>query len=290
MKKLLLASALSLSAAAFAQKVGVVDTNYVLSKLPAYQDAEKRLAEQIGKWQTELKIKQEAYDKKKAAFESEKVFLVGQQLKDKEKELDDLRKDISTVTNIRFGNTGEIYNLRGSLVKPFQDQIWNAIESVSKKAGLGIVLDKSNNISVIFMDKNFDYSEQVLAAVLKLSADAKATSPASPIDAVKDVVKEKAAEVKAAVTEAIKPAETKPTVTAPASNPAVRPASTLTTPASTKAAVTAPASNPAVKPVTTVTPAATTKPAVTAPTTTSAVKPATTVTPSTTKPVPMPSH
>ena len=71
--------------------------------------------------------------------------------------------------NNRFGSLGEINNARSNLTKPFQDLIWGAIKTVSEKNTLGIVLDKSNNISVIFLDKRYDYTDKVLDLLLKNS-------------------------------------------------------------------------------------------------------------------------
>lgn len=152
-----------------AQKLGVVDTNYILSKLPQYKDAEDRLNAQIASWQTEIQTLQSEFDKKKLLLENERVLLVGDQLKQRQKEVDDLDKKIKTMINNRFGSLGEINNARSNLTKPFQDQIWNAIKTVSEKNSLGIILDKSNNISVIFLDKRYDYTDKVLDLLLKNS-------------------------------------------------------------------------------------------------------------------------
>lgn len=145
-----------------AQKIGVVDTNYVLSKLPQYKDAESRLNAQVTQWQADIQRLQAEYERKREAFENEKVLLVGDQLKLREKEVVDLETNIRNTIGARFGTNGEVNQLRTNLTKPYQDQIWNAIKTVSTKNNLGIVLDKSNNISVIFLDKKYDYTEAVL--------------------------------------------------------------------------------------------------------------------------------
>jgi outer membrane protein len=149
-----------------AQKVGVVDTEYILSKMPQYKEAEARLNAQIDTWQSELQNLQSEYERKRSAFESEKVLLIGDQLKLREKEVMDLEKNIKTTTSLRFGVTGEIKKLRTNLVQPFQDQIWGAIKTMSEKNGLGMVLDKTSN-NVIFLQKRFDYSDKVLDILLK---------------------------------------------------------------------------------------------------------------------------
>lgn len=183
-----------------AQKIGVVDTNYILSKLPQYKAAEERLNSQITNWQTEIQTLQSEFDKKKLLLENERVLLVGDQLKQRQKEVDDLDKKIKTMINNRFGSMGEINNARSNLTKPFQDQIWGAIKTVSEKNSLGIVLDKSNNISVIFLDKKYDYTEAVLSLLgksLPKAEETKTTSPnrggSRPGNSTKGVGKQKSA-------------------------------------------------------------------------------------------------
>jgi outer membrane protein len=85
---------LTANSVTFAQKIGVVDTNYILSKMPQYTEAQARLEEQIKAWETELQTLQAEYDAKKAAFENEKVLLVGEQLKQRETEVKNLDKKI----------------------------------------------------------------------------------------------------------------------------------------------------------------------------------------------------
>ncbi len=149
-----------------AQKVGVVDTDYILNKMPQYKEAEARLNAQIDTWQTELQNLQSEYERKRSAFESEKVLLIGDQLKLREKEVMDLDKNIKTTTSLRFGATGEIKKLRTNLVQPFQDQIWGAIKTMAEKNGLAMVLDKTSN-NVLFLQKRSDYSDKVLDILLK---------------------------------------------------------------------------------------------------------------------------
>ena len=162
-----------------AQKIGVVDTNYILSKLPQYKEAESRLNSQIQGWESDIQNLQKEYDAKKLAFENEKVLLIGDQLKEREKEVNDLDKKIKNIINSRFGSNGEINGARANLVKPFQDQIWGAIKTVVDKNTLGIVLDKSNNISVLFLDNKYDYTDKVLDVLLKNTSQAQNQSSSS---------------------------------------------------------------------------------------------------------------
>lgn len=165
-----------------AQKIGVVDTNYILGKMPQYTEAQTRLDAQIKTWEEQLQKMQSEYEAKKTTFENEKVLLVGEQLKQKETEVKTLEKNIQSFIAEKFSGDGEINKFRANLAKPFQDQIWNAIKTIVEKNALGIVLDKSNNISVIFLDKRYDYTDKVLDYLLKTpskddkSKDSKAKS------------------------------------------------------------------------------------------------------------------
>lgn len=152
---------------ASAQKIGVVDTNYILARLPQYKDAEARLNTQVAQWEKEIQDMQAAYEKKRVALDNERILLVGDQLKQRETEVQELEKSIRNTLAARFGTDGEISKLRSNLTRPFQDRIWNAIKTVSENNTLGIVLDKSNNISVIFLEKRYDYTDKVLDLLLK---------------------------------------------------------------------------------------------------------------------------
>ncbi|MBL1221239.1 OmpH family outer membrane protein [Chryseobacterium sp. L7] len=161
-----------------AQKLGVVDTQLILDKMPQYKEAEARLNSQIDTWQSELQNLQSEYERKKAAFESEKVLLIGDQLKLREKEVMDLEKNIKTTTSLRFGVNGEITKLRTNLVVPFQDQIWSAVKTMAEKNGLGTVLDKTSD-NVIFLLPRYDYTEKVLTILLKGTEKKEKTSSKS---------------------------------------------------------------------------------------------------------------
>lgn len=150
-----------------AQKIGVIDTQYILDKMPQYKEAEARLNSQIDTWEQDIKALQSQYEQKKSAFESEKVLLIGDQLKLREKEVLDLEKSVQTTLSLRFGKTGEINQLRANLVEPFEDQIWNAVKTMSEKNGLGIVLDKNSHVNVVFLQPRYDYTDKVLTILLK---------------------------------------------------------------------------------------------------------------------------
>ena len=148
-----------------AQKIGVVDTDYLLNNIPEYKEANTRFETQIKHWQAQLDTLQSNYQNKKELLENERILLVGEQLKTREKEVEELEKKVKTHLKEKFTAEGEINKFRSNMVKPFQDKIWAAIKVVAEKNGLGIILDKNSNSSVLFLDKFYDYTEKVLAVL-----------------------------------------------------------------------------------------------------------------------------
>lgn len=150
-----------------AQKIGVIDTDYLLKNLPEYKEAETRFNQQLKSWQGELEKLQAEYDKKKELLDNERILLVGEQLKSREKEVEDLSKKIQKHLKEKFAKEGEISNIRANMVRPFQDKIWTAIKNIAEKNSLGIILDKNSNSSVLFLDKKYDYTDKVLDILVK---------------------------------------------------------------------------------------------------------------------------
>lgn len=150
-----------------AQKIGVIDSDRLLKSLPEYQEADKRFSEQIAYWQRQLDTIQTEYNKKKELLDNERVLLVGEQLKSREKEVSDLEKKMQTHLKEKFTSQGEINTFRAKVVQPFQDKVWNAIRTIAEKNDLGIVLDKNSDSGVLFTDKKYDYTQMVLDLLMR---------------------------------------------------------------------------------------------------------------------------
>ena len=150
-----------------AQKIGVVDSDFILKSLPEYKEADERFNKQIKYWQMQLDSLQSNYNKKKELFENERILLVGEQLKTREKEVADLEKKVQTHLREKFTAQGEIKTFRAKVVQPFQEKVWNAIRTIAEKNDLGIILDRSSDSSVLFTDKKYDYTKLVLDLLMR---------------------------------------------------------------------------------------------------------------------------
>ncbi|HEX6914043.1 MAG TPA: OmpH family outer membrane protein [Chitinophagaceae bacterium] len=164
MKKFLLLafSAALLSFSASAQKYAIIDTKYILSKLPDYTAAEKRLEQISLQWQAELDTMQAALDRMYKNYDAEQYMLSDDLKKKREDELFNKEKELRDLQKRRFGYEGDLFKERQKLVKPIQDKVYNAVQKMAVSRGYDFILDKSEGITVIFADPKLDKSEDIL--------------------------------------------------------------------------------------------------------------------------------
>ena len=164
MKKTLLFSIafLAFVFATQAQRYAIIDTKYILNKIPEYKDADKKL-QQIGEqWQKEIDDKQVQLDKMYKKYEAEQFMLTDELKKKREDELFVKEKEIRDLQKRRFGYEGDLFKERQRLVKPVQDKVYNAVQKIAIAKSYDFILDKSEGITVIFADPKLDKSDDVL--------------------------------------------------------------------------------------------------------------------------------
>lgn len=153
---------IGLSSQLNAQRFGYVDTDYILENLPQYTQAQQRLKTQTEQWNQEVQNRQEAVDKRHADFLNEKVLLTEEQIKKEQEDIDFEIKSIKELQEKRYGQGGDLIKLRQSLVKPIQDQVWNAVKTVAEKRNYGFIFDKGSDLIMVYTDPKFDISREVL--------------------------------------------------------------------------------------------------------------------------------
>ena len=153
---------LVLTLAGNAQRYAVVDTKYILDKLPEYKDAQKKLDQTSLQWQKEIDDRQAALDKMYKDYDAEQVMLSDTLKKKREVQLFNKEKEVRDLQRKRFGFEGDLFKLRQELVKPIQDKVYNAIQQMAVNRMYDFILDKSEGITVIFADPKLDKSEDVL--------------------------------------------------------------------------------------------------------------------------------
>ncbi|MGZ8524777.1 MAG: OmpH family outer membrane protein [Chitinophagaceae bacterium] len=145
-----------------AQKYAIIDTRYILDKMPDYTLAQKQLDAIAANWQTDIDAKQSGLDKMYKDYEAEQVMLSEDLKKKREDQLFLKEKELRDLQRQRFGFEGDLFKKRQELIKPVQDKVYNAVQKISTQRGYDFVLDKSEGITIIFADPKLDKSEDVL--------------------------------------------------------------------------------------------------------------------------------
>ena len=150
---------------ASAQRYAVIDTKYILDRMPEYKDAQKKLDLASDQWQKEIEAKQAQLDAMYRSFEAEQVMLSETLRKKREDELFNREKELRDLQKRRFGFEGDLFKKRQELVKPIQDKVYNAIQKLATERQYDFILDKSEGITVIFADPKLDRSDDILKAL-----------------------------------------------------------------------------------------------------------------------------
>lgn len=145
-----------------AQKFALIDMEYILGKIPAYERANEQLNQLSKKWQAEVEaVTLEAQTLYKN-YQNESVFLSEEQKKKKEDEIVAKEKSASDLKRQYFGPEGELYKKRESLMAPIQDEIYEAVKAISDTKGYSAVIDRSSATSMIYASPKIDISNEVL--------------------------------------------------------------------------------------------------------------------------------
>ena len=164
MKKFLLAAFCFLLVAfsAQAQRYAVIDTKYILDKMPEYKQAQKQLDDIAATWQKEIDAQQQELDRMYKDFDAEQVMLSDELKKKREEQLFQKEKTLRDLQRKRFGFEGDLFKRRQELIKPVQDKVYNAVQKMAVARGYDFILDKSEGITVIFADPKLEKSDDVL--------------------------------------------------------------------------------------------------------------------------------
>ena len=163
MKKLIMTMlAVGAFLCASAQKVAVLDMEYILKNIPMYESANEQLKQVSEKWQKEVEAKNEEAKILYKNYQTEVVFLSDEMKVKKEKEIVAKEKEANELKRKYFGPQGEFYKKRESLMKPIQDEVYVAVKDVSDTKGYTVVLDKASSSNLIYFSVKVDISDEVL--------------------------------------------------------------------------------------------------------------------------------
>lgn len=164
-KRILVAVAMvaGMSFAASAQKFALVDMEYVLGNLPDYEVANNQLDQLSQRYQREVEQKAREAETMYKNYQSQMPFLTDEQKKKEEESIVAKEKEAAELRAKYFGPDGELYKKRQSLMKPIQEQVYNAVKKVSEERGYMCIFDRASSSDIIFASPRIDISNEVLA-------------------------------------------------------------------------------------------------------------------------------
>ncbi|OJV50394.1 MAG: hypothetical protein BGO31_13565 [Bacteroidetes bacterium 43-16] len=169
MKKIILGAIFILCSgvAAMAQKYCVIDSKYILDKVPEYATAQKQLDNLSDGWQKEVDAKMQAVDQMYKSYQAERAMLNESMRAKREAEIVAKEKEAKDLQKKYFGYEGDLFKKRQTMIKPIQDRVFNTVQQFATSRGFDMVYDKSGGITIFYADPKLDKSEEVLKLVNK---------------------------------------------------------------------------------------------------------------------------
>lgn len=146
-----------------AQKFALIDMEYILKNIPAYERANEQLNQQSKRWQGEIDVLVEEAETLYKKYQSESMFLSDEQRTKREEEILNTEKKASELKRLYFGPDGEYYKKQQSLIAPIQDEIYNAVKEICDTKGYSMVIDRASAVSIIYASPKIDISNDVLS-------------------------------------------------------------------------------------------------------------------------------
>ena len=146
---------------ASAQKFALVDMEYIMKKIPAYDEANKQLEQLSGKWQSEIGQKAKEAETLYTAYQNASKMSEAQKT-EKENAIVAKEKEAAQLRQQYFGPEGEMMKKREELIRPIQDAVYEAIKDIATRKGYDAVIDRASAQSMIFASPRIDISNEVL--------------------------------------------------------------------------------------------------------------------------------
>jgi len=169
MKKIILLVVLLLTATNFwsqrNQIIAYIDMEYILENVPEYIEAQNTLDNKVAKWRKKLDKQARHIEVLKSDLANEKAILTKDLIEEKEEEIAIKQVELRRLESLYFGPKGDLFLVRKQLVKPIQDQVFNAVQSIAKRKRYDFVFEKSSDLIMLYSNKKYDISDFVLSTI-----------------------------------------------------------------------------------------------------------------------------
>ena len=149
--------------ALFAQKYAYIDSEYILSNMPSYVEAQAELDRLSVNWQKEIEAKFKEIDEMYRKYQQDAVLLPEDAKIKRQNEIINAENDAKELQRKRFGTDGDLYKKREELIKPIQDRVFTAIEEYARERAYAFVFDKAGDLTIVYADSKFDINDAILA-------------------------------------------------------------------------------------------------------------------------------
>ena len=161
-KIFLLIVILMTSISTYSQKFAYVDSDYILSKMPEFSQAEEKIDDFSKEWQSEIEFAYEEVEQMYRDYQSEQVLLTSEMKTKREEAIMEKEKSIQSLQQKYFGNNGDLYKKRQDLIKPIQDRIFDAVQQLAASNKYSIIFDASSDLIMLYSNPDLDKSDKVL--------------------------------------------------------------------------------------------------------------------------------
>ena len=146
-------------------KIGYIDTEYILENLSEYSEVSERLESQAQRWNSEIQKKKREILAMKEALNAERILLTKELIEEMEQEILIEENDLEEFQQQKFGPNGDLIIQKTQLIQPIQDQIFNAIREIAKSKKYDFIFDKSSDLVMLYSDKRYDISDQIIQTI-----------------------------------------------------------------------------------------------------------------------------
>lgn len=148
-------------------KIGYIDMEYILQNVPDYTEAKSQLEQKAQKWKQDIEAKKVEIAKLKDALKTERALLTKELIDEREEEIKFQEDELLAFQQKRFGPDGDLITQKSVLVKPIQDQVFTIVQDIAEAKKFDFVFDKSSDLTMLFADKRYDISDQVIRQITR---------------------------------------------------------------------------------------------------------------------------
>ncbi|MFW6370466.1 MAG: OmpH family outer membrane protein [Bacteroidota bacterium] len=145
-----------------AQRFAFVDTEYLLTNIPAYKAAQEQINSLSEEWEKEIQQEYDEIETLYKNYQAEKVLLTEEMKAKREEEIIEREKAVKELQNQYFGREGELFQKRQELIKPVQDEIYRAVKEIATEGNYAVIFDSASGPSMLYTNPKNDVSDEVL--------------------------------------------------------------------------------------------------------------------------------